>query len=424
VVLPIDSGARPAAPDLATQLLDTSADPAKDEAAVTKLAQRARRQLRKDPDDPKLDAAVQLIGASFGLDEDEPRRLEAELRFALEAAEQLGNAALAGALRLQVAVALHDAGRGEDALAALAPALPVFDGLALARPGWSESRIKAYAAWKVIDAEQRGEAILLAPDTADDSDSLQAAVGTRAIAEGARRLPLRLPEAGLDDLLWNAVVLGHPRRFGRPRARMEVAASLADKLRIAGEIPGLTPWAATAVLAGLLSYLWEAASLLDDEAAKAAAGVLRVAVQNLRDYWNPPASEWFTVLQGFCTAVATSVEDVSAGKAAEAGLERVHRSWVEAAVALRRGHYHALASASAFALGYITQLGAQVPDADEPMAAYVRDAYEVVAAMVKNYRAMRQYRLGWPTPDELTLWSTNDHSEDPSTQLLTWFSEL
>jgi hypothetical protein len=420
VVLPVDSDARPVAPDLATRLLDTSADPAKDEAAVTKLVRRARRQLRKDPDDPKLDAAVQLTEALSPLDEREPRRLEGELRFALEAAEQLGNAGLTGAVRLRLAVVLHDAGRDGDALAVLAPALPVFDGLALARPGWGKSRLGAYALWKLLDAGQRGEGVLVPPDTADDSNSLKAAVGTAAIAEGARRLPLRLPEAGLDDLLWNAVVVGHPRRFDRARARMEVAASLADKLRIAGEIPGSTPWAVT-VLAGLLSYLWEAVTALDDEAATAAAGVLRVAVGDLRDYWNPPASEWFTVLQSFCSAVAISIEDVRAGKGAEGGLERVHRSWVETALTLRREHHYALASGSAFALGFITQLASELPNADGPVAAYVRDAYEVVAAMVKAYGALRQYRLGFPTPNELTAWRMKVGWEEPSAQLLAWF---
>lgn len=381
--------------DLADALLDAFAAPVSDEALVSDLIARALRRLDEDSDDPRLDAALRLVGTL--MDGDEP-----DLRYALETAEQLGNPSMVAMLRLAAAGALG-AGREEDALAMIGPALPVLDGLRSAEPAWAERRLGAYGLWKQLDAWERGEGIMVTdlPETEDPLVPIAAV----AIAEGARRLAPRLPEAGVGDIAWNAVLLGHPLRFEAPGARVDVATCIAAKLADAGAIPALPT--STTVLTGMLSYLWGALTALDADNASAAAHVLRQAIDDLRIDWAAPTGEWFALVSGFRAEVMDAALDETA--------EPLYRSYIETASALRR-HAHLLASCCAYMLGSIVEAHA------EPGAAPLGVLYAAAVDAARGHREFHAYSIGWPLPDDLVAWRLSDGWDDPQPRTLReWF---
>lgn len=377
--------------DVADALLDAFAAPERDDQRVSDLATRAMRRLDDDPDDPKLDAALRLVAT---LTEGE----EPNLRGALKAAEELGNSSMVAMLRLAAADEL-EAGAEEDALALIGPALPVLDALRAAEPAWAERRLRGYGRWKQLDAWERAEGIMV-PDREESGDQ-HGGIAAVAIAEGTRRLALRVPEAGVDDITWNTVLLGHPLRFEAPGARVDVAACIAAKLSDAGAIPPLGT--STTVLTGMLSYLWGALTALDADNASAAAHVLRRSIGDLRIAWAAPVGEWFDLVSAF----RLEVLDAAHADALDESSQRLRESYVQTASTLRHRHTFELANCCAYMLGSIVEAYAAAG------AASLGVLYSAAVDDARRFRQLHAYSIGWRLPDDLASWRLSDGWHDP-----------
>ena len=117
---------------------------------------------------------------------------------------------------------------------------------------------------------------------------------------------LRNPERSVDDVAWNAVVLGHPNRFSDMPEVFSFAETIAVKLQKLNSIPQPAAPYAPVILSGLLNFLWRSQNLsyLDPQMAQGQAGTLRVAIATIAREWAPPDRQpWFATLAAFPRAV-------------------------------------------------------------------------------------------------------------------------
>jgi hypothetical protein len=141
------------------------------------------------------------------------------------------------------------------------------------------------------------------PDKEDDSmrDILQALMGAYQAAEERHgAVALRDVETGIADILWNAVVAGHPNRFEDMPETSAFAGQLAQKLQRGGFLPAAAMPHAPAMLAGFLRHLWDSQNLmyLAPELAEGQAGALRVLVDDIRANWAPPdKAPWYALVR-------------------------------------------------------------------------------------------------------------------------------
>jgi hypothetical protein len=124
-------------------------------------------------------------------------------------------------------------------------------------------------------------------------------------ADQARRqgfAELRETEKTLEDIAWNAIVIGHPNRFEDMQDGAVFCAQLTRKLHQHGFLPAAAlPYAST-VLSGVLRFLWDSQNLayLDPELAKGWTGTLLQAIADLHAHWSPPTGQpWFEVIRSF-----------------------------------------------------------------------------------------------------------------------------
>jgi hypothetical protein len=103
-------------------------------------------------------------------------------------------------------------------------------------------------------------------------------------------------ENGIDDIVWNAVVAGHPNRFQDMPETAAFARQVAQKLERGGFLPSAAMPYAPSMLAGFLRHLWDSQNLmyLAPEMAEGQAGAVRVLVDDIRVNWAPPdKTPWY-----------------------------------------------------------------------------------------------------------------------------------
>ncbi len=150
------------------------------------------------------------------------------------------------------------------------------------------------------------------PDQEDDSmrDIMQVLMGAYQAAEEKQgAVGLRDVETSIDDILWNAVVAGHPNRFDGMPETSAFARQVAQKLERGGFLPADARRHAPAMLAGCLRHLWDSQNLmyLAPEMAAGQAGTLRVLVEDIRVNWAPPdKAPWYALVE----AVPRLVDDL------------------------------------------------------------------------------------------------------------------
>ena len=175
---------------------------------------------------------------------------------------------------------------------------------------------------------------------------------------------LRTPERSIDDVVWNAVVVGHPNQFSDMPEVFALAQKITRKLLDRNAIPDQAAPYAPAILSGLLNYLWRSQNLayLDPEMARGQAGAVKVAVQTIAKDWAPPTHQpWFRPLGEFPFAVdaalakldSLSYEDIY--KHLDIEMKRLQTLATAALKEVDTRHRAATPAAMAWLLGTIIQ---------------------------------------------------------------------
>jgi hypothetical protein len=105
-----------------------------------------------------------------------------------------------------------------------------------------------------------------------------------------RKVGPRLPERGLADLAWNAVVLGQQDRFQDEDAQFELTTLLVNKLLALGLCVPEGKANALRIGAGILPFLWRTQRIthLEWERATGQTGAFRLAMESALTSWLPP----------------------------------------------------------------------------------------------------------------------------------------
>jgi CHAT domain-containing protein len=414
-------GRRAPRPVLSDRLLDAFANPERDQGKLDGLTGRAMRALEDDPDDSRLRGALMLLDSIQTAEEADDRERATELHFAVELADTLGHPATAAMVRIRAGEDLADQGRTQEALETLESALPMLDSLNEVDQRWRQPREQTYGVWKQLDREVSGEGrVVLEVDGTEEEIALQvnALLGSQAIVErGGEDVGFRLPEGSLEDVAWNAVLVGHPSRFRRLGAQAEVAGQLCGKLVRMGALPeeGVV-WAET-IVSGLLPYLWHGLSPLSVDVVRRSAAVLLAAVTDAGTRWTEVASApWFEPMEAFRAEVESSVRaaaDVPARR--QAWLRKSRQSlagrWVTIAASLQRDHPRELATCSAYALGCVVQAPEAV-EGDGPAAidaaGNLHGLFSLVEGVVLREGQLKGYQGDVTGEDELDRWRRED----------------
>ena len=171
-------------------------------------------------------------------------------------------------------------------------------------PIWSRLLTDARATLRKAEMAKQGLGVQRHGPGSEEPDEavealLDAMLASQAGAEeetGATRL--RDTEKSLEDITWNAVVIGHPNRFEDVGDATRYAALLARKLVERGHLPEACEPHAAALLVGLLWFLWSSQNVtyLAPEMAEGQAGALRELIRDVAEHWSPPDGEPFYVL--------------------------------------------------------------------------------------------------------------------------------
>jgi hypothetical protein len=419
-------GRRPR-PRLPDRLLAAAGRVDIDREVFAELLQEARGELEADPDDSRLKAAVNLLLSRLAAADADPTAREHELRLGVELADELGHAGAGASARLLAAEQQLRLGRDRDARALLDSALPTLDSLNAVDRSWRDVRRKAYRRWEELVLLERGEsAISVSGDTnaAEDSSLTgdELALISQAFAHRSGRAAFRLPEISADEILWNAVVLGHPLRFDSLAARARAGIEITAKLETVGAVPGAASTWAPVLLIGLLSYLWNGLVTLGVENVGLGARAVASALGDIRAWWSPPTASLLHPLLGFSDAVRASARDSllattdADARALELARRKLCDQWMEIAAGLRRSDPGALAGCTAFTLGTIAMARLELAEAGESgdsAEGHLRSLLDAMHEIVQQYAQLRGYASRRTGEGALTLWRLNDGVDDP-----------
>ena len=281
-----------APPDAATEFLGRASDPAGDRKQTEKVRRAASKALRADPDHRRLAAAVawaEEFATIVGGKGAAPTAPQAQELAAL--AHDLG--AFGGESLCWTAAAdlLGQDGQAEAARDALDRAIDAADAASRHDGKWVQPLNSLLAAREKMDLDFEIPEIEISSGVKvnDRSDpavrallELQHAFDQREARRTGVLRP-RLPEQSLDDLCWNAVVLGERNRFSDEFPCAGFCRLLAARATHLGFIRPEEEAAVRRVAAGSLRFLWSAQRMthLERERAVGQAGTLRVALEAL-----------------------------------------------------------------------------------------------------------------------------------------------
>jgi hypothetical protein len=113
---------------------------------------------------------------------------------------------------------------------------------------------------------------------------------------------LRPREDRLEDIAWNAVVVGHPNRFEDAAEASDFARLLTRKLIGRGHLPVAAEPYAPAMLAGLMWFLWSSqkTAYLEPELVEGQTGTVLAMLRDIGAAWSPPPSTaWHASVRQF-----------------------------------------------------------------------------------------------------------------------------
>ena len=197
-------------------------------------------------------------------------------------------------------------------------------------------------------------------DGMDDAvNALRSIFGQMAAANPIER---RMPEKSIEDVTWNAVVMGHGNRFDDMPQVFHVAETVASKLQDMKAFPPKAAKYAPVVLAGMLNFLWRSQNLafLAPEFAEGQAGTLRVAVDDLKRNWASP-QPWLAKLAEFPSAIDDALKLIDAQtwegvyKVLDPQMQQLETKALQTLAYVEKNHKEATSAAMAFLMGTVIQ---------------------------------------------------------------------
>ncbi|NAZ75454.1 CHAT domain-containing protein [Kineococcus sp. T13] len=351
-------GASDPADDEAAQVLRAfSGDPAQE--IDQKVWQRAVRASAAGTAGPRTRAATALVAATSQAGEDDPALLLRLVPLADELVCPQASALLrAQAARVSAAGGDVDPELLEDAIAHL---LPLQD-----TPGiWPALLASLRGTLRRQRLRERGFAFERmgpghdVPDAGVDTLVDLLLAGQQADEEERGAVRLRSIERDLDDVAWNAVVLGHPNRFEDPPEASACCRLLARKLVERGHVDRELEPVAHVSLTGLLRFLWstQKAPHLEHELARGQSDTLVAFLRALPERWDQlvrsPQGPDLLALPGRLAAALAAVDAAAWEDVHEVLEQELGPLAIEARTLLGRVPGHLVAFAAAFTSGTI-----------------------------------------------------------------------
>jgi hypothetical protein len=266
------------------------------QAAAMELAQR---------ENPRIEAALELVRTMSELKGIDTQAEAEALGEAIAVADALHHLPARAMLRLVRANHADAQGTGVDATL-LHEAIRYLAPLAAFEPQWGPLLGNARGKLAMQRASASGLEIRTQLPAGEEDDGsmraiMEAMMGAQQAAEERYgRAAIREVETDVDDIVWNAVVMGHPNRFEDLRESVAFAEQVARKLADRGLLPPNTMRHAPLMLAGLLRYLWDSQNLnyLGQDAAEGQAGAVTALLEDIRANWVPPdGQEWSALVE-------------------------------------------------------------------------------------------------------------------------------
>ena len=246
--------------------------------------------------DTRALSAVMLVRALSELGAlDGPDAL-VEYQTIISTAEELNHLPTLSLLYSLLAEGFEENGLDQLAKGMLDRAIQVTTSIEHKNEVWGRSLLSLRSRRGRLEGHDPGIRVRTFVEPTDEDRELEDTIGDifRAVrqqqAETEALAELRDAERTLEDIAWNAVVLGHPNRFGGFRETIDFAQRLAAKLTrglyLADEAENHAP----TMLAALLRFLWDKQNraYLAIDFAGGQAGVLELGVHEIANEWSPP----------------------------------------------------------------------------------------------------------------------------------------
>ena len=282
--------------DRAARLLEAYMNPKKNEHERAAAFRAARSGLTARGAHLRLLASMNWVQGTNTLDPDQPADPAVIERLAA-LAHEIGHPAGEALMRFTLA-SQNPEGRGiTERLADLDKAIRSLEPLAGYAELWSIMLNKCLAARQRLMVPQEPPVINLdGMHVNDQKDEIVRAVFNiqRSLDQEeirrSRLTRLRLLEATLEDVAWNAVVIGQHNRFTAVEARLEFATMLTKKLCAKKLLAPAAEENAQRIIAGFLPYLWSVQRIihLDRELAVGQTAALSLVLRSISANWTPP----------------------------------------------------------------------------------------------------------------------------------------
>jgi len=236
----------------------------------------------------------------------------AALNAAITAADALPHLPARAMLRLVRATHADEQGVDPEAVALLEDAIRYLKPLAAFESQWQPYLNRARQQLAVQHSRSSGLEIRThLPEGQEDDGSMRdimvAVMGAQqAAAEVYGRAAVRDVESDIEDIVWNAVVMGHPNRFADIPESVAFAQQVVRKLVAHAALPESTMQHAQVMVAGLLRYLWDTQNLNDfgEDFAAGQAGAVSALLEDIRANWVAPGDNaWYGLMEPVASAI-------------------------------------------------------------------------------------------------------------------------
>jgi hypothetical protein len=427
------AGARPEG-DGASQFLDAYFDG---------RTEHARAKTLRDPEllgqllsgGMRARAARQLI-AGFAKLQPGESDLEAqlvEIAHAIALADELRHPAAMAMMRYVRASLAMERGDGERERSWMRDAIVHLGMLPTSNSTWDNALATLRAELRKRTLRDRGLEVRH-HEPADETGVLETVMAIKLATEQAQEEELspvvpRENEEGLNDILWNAVVAGHPNRFEDTIEASAYAGIVARKLVARGFVAQQAAPVAHPMLTGLLWWLWSSqnTSYLDPAMVEGQTGTLRVMLDDLAGSNPLEGSEpWRQELRSFAGDVDTVLSALEKVRWEQAYLEIPKRmtalqAQAEALLArIAEASPGALSGAAAYLTGVVAVKNVFTPlEGQDDMHKHMTAVVDALSGsnegrfmqyLAKGFEAIRTRE-----PDELARWRSGAVVSQPPT---------
>ncbi len=295
--------------DVSCDLLDAYFGEQKEKLkAVWKKAVNTLKAVRYHP---KLEAAFLLVDGVDLLNQFDRNKTSSNFNQLIRLADALHHLPAQGYTRYAEFTWEYKKGDHKLAYSLVIELLPYLEALSLHAASWQQMLSHAKATKKRLELafENRSPSMIGSGEAVTDQtmnaflDVLYA--GQESSKELYGEVEIR-EEKVVNDLLWNAVVLGHPNKFEDMMETTRFARQLAGKLSHKNALPVEYGEDAIALLAGMLRYLWSTQNVayLDPSMATGQTGTLSALVNDIKEKWSSVKnSSLWHLMQEFLASV-------------------------------------------------------------------------------------------------------------------------